>query len=121
MRVLRTIQTVEIIYTLIYFVSSLIVTHYNFLFGVMLLVCVIYNSLGIFFYEFDGDLPPKNYNPDIEIGEIITNKVIHSLFVVFCMCLFIISDDYYFRSFCILVCCLDVFLSDKNVKLYREE
>ena len=117
MTVLRTYLICEILYTLLFLISSIFV---NSCYGIALLGSAIFNSLGIFFFEFDGDVPPKDYNPVMLRLEIITNKFWHSLGVIIVLTMIHFNQEIYFQTAGIFFCCFDVLLSDKNVKMYKE-
>jgi len=118
MTVVRTIQIVESFYTLIFFVSAILFSQQYLTLGIILLACGIYNLLGVVFYEFDGETAPEEYNPKQEIKDIIYNKLFHGMFVILCIFLFFHTENFYLKGVIFFFCCIDVFLSDKNVKLY---
>lgn len=117
MTVLRTYLICEVLYTLLFLISSIII---NSCYGIALLGSAIFNSLGIVFLEFGGDVSPKDYNPVMLKLEIITNKFWHGLGVIITLAMIHYSQDIYFQTAGIFFCCFDVLLSDKNVKLYKE-
>lgn len=88
--------------------------------GFIILLFTVFESLKLC-HDWDGESPPENYDQDHEILKIITVKFSFlSLFIL--ASFFILNTPYTFHKMLgMLVVVMGVFLSDLNIKFYKNE
>lgn len=84
--------------------------------GLFVIFLCLYTLFGIFI-GFDGEYPPKDYNPSKWKLLITLNKLSHSSIVIISGMGLVVFGSWVF----LVIIFLDVFLSDINIPMYRKE